>query len=168
MEIVLVSIIDENSVLMQTRPLSKPNPGMWEIPGGKLEDKETPEDAAKRELFEELDIVLDFTNLQFLSKQILNGTLITHIYVYNFKKEHLRNKEGQSQVEWVSIENMRDKYPSLEGIHVIHTLLMEYFQQKDQEIVKSPIEDECSRESPQSCRLPCTQDPASRFALAFL
>ncbi|MEL6361532.1 MAG: (deoxy)nucleoside triphosphate pyrophosphohydrolase [Pseudomonadota bacterium] len=51
------ALIDaDGRVLMARRPEGKANAGLWEFPGGKLEDGETPEQALVRELKEELDI----------------------------------------------------------------------------------------------------------------
>ena len=46
--------IQQGKVLLASRPEGKP-PAGWEFPGGKLEPGETPQDAAVRELREELD-----------------------------------------------------------------------------------------------------------------
>jgi 8-oxo-dGTP diphosphatase len=55
--IVTAAIIHKNDkVLITRRPLNKPQGGMWEFPGGKLHDNESPQDALKRELVEELGI----------------------------------------------------------------------------------------------------------------
>lgn len=58
--LVLVSacaLIDgDGRVLLARRPLEKPMGGLWEFPGGKLQDGETPEGALVRELKEELDL----------------------------------------------------------------------------------------------------------------
>ena len=43
-------------VLLAERPVGKPWAGYWEFPGGKIEASETPTQALKRELKEELDI----------------------------------------------------------------------------------------------------------------
>ncbi len=48
----------DGSVLLNERPLGKPWSGYWEFPGGKIEDNETPEQALKRELQEELGITV--------------------------------------------------------------------------------------------------------------
>jgi 8-oxo-dGTP diphosphatase len=51
------ALIDaDGRVLVAQRPADKPMGGMWEFPGGKLEPGETPEDALRRELREELGI----------------------------------------------------------------------------------------------------------------
>lgn len=47
---------NDGDVLLQQRPKGKPMAGLWEFPGGKVDDGETPEQALIRELREELAI----------------------------------------------------------------------------------------------------------------
>lgn len=59
MEVVLAFIYDlSGNVLLAQRPEGKSYGGLWEFPGGKIEDGETPEQATVRELAEELDILV--------------------------------------------------------------------------------------------------------------
>ena len=59
MEVVLAFIYDcSGNVLLAKRPEGKSYGGLWEFPGGKIEDGETPEQATLRELAEELDILV--------------------------------------------------------------------------------------------------------------
>jgi len=50
------------------RQLSKPDPLFWKIPGGRIQSGETPEEAARREFFEETGICLDNQKLVLLSQ----------------------------------------------------------------------------------------------------
>lgn len=55
--VVAVALIDKDGrVLLAQRPPNKSMAGLWEFPGGKVEDGENPEDALIRELNEELGI----------------------------------------------------------------------------------------------------------------
>lgn len=49
-------IIENHKVFIAKRKPPGRMPGMWEFPGGKIEERETPEQCLKRELREELDI----------------------------------------------------------------------------------------------------------------
>lgn len=55
--VVAAALVDgEGRVLLQQRPEGKPMAGLWEFPGGKVEEGELPEAALLRELHEELGI----------------------------------------------------------------------------------------------------------------
>ena len=55
--VVAAALIDgDGRVLVQQRPQGKAMAGLWEFPGGKVEDGELPEGALIRELQEELGI----------------------------------------------------------------------------------------------------------------
>jgi ADP-ribose pyrophosphatase len=55
--VVAVALLDaDNRILLGKRPEGKSMAGLWEFPGGKLEEGESPEAALVRELQEELGI----------------------------------------------------------------------------------------------------------------
>src|SRR5690606_37602687 len=57
MFVVAAALVDpDNHVLIARRPAGKPMAGLWEFPGGKVNEGETPEAALVRELREELGI----------------------------------------------------------------------------------------------------------------
>ena len=49
-------ITDSNKYLIAKRNMKKSLGGLWEFPGGKIDDDETPKECLKRELKEELNI----------------------------------------------------------------------------------------------------------------
>jgi 8-oxo-dGTP diphosphatase len=60
MMVVAVALVDgEGRVLLQQRPPGRQMEGLWEFPGGKIDEGETPEAALIRELKEELGIDTD-------------------------------------------------------------------------------------------------------------
>lgn len=57
-------INDDGEVLLAQRPEGKRLAGKWEFPGGKVEAGESPEQALKRELHEELGIDVSIKDLE--------------------------------------------------------------------------------------------------------
>ena len=58
--VVAVALFDQlGRVLLQQRRLDGAHGGLWEFPGGKIIDGESPEMALVREIFEELAIAID-------------------------------------------------------------------------------------------------------------
>ena len=66
--VVAAALVDgDGRVLVQQRPAGKEHAGLWEFPGGKVEDEETAEAALVRELEEELGIAVDVADLMPLA-----------------------------------------------------------------------------------------------------
>ena len=64
MRVVAGLIAQDEKILLARRLLNKSFAGYWEIPGGKVEENESDEDAIQRELSEELGIeVTDFNKV---------------------------------------------------------------------------------------------------------
>jgi 8-oxo-dGTP diphosphatase len=102
----------DRRVLIAQRPAGKMFPLLWEFPGGKLEDGETPEQALIRELHEELGISTQsacLAPLAFVSHTYENFHLLMPLYV-------CRKWQGTPQplehvaLKWVRPQALRD-YP---------------------------------------------------------
>ena len=107
MKLVLVAacaLIDvDGRILMSQRPSGKDHAGLWEFPGGKVEDGETPEQTIRRELWEELGVEPCESCLQtfnFVSHAYADFHLFLPLYLCRQWDGIVRPKEGQ-QVRWV-------------------------------------------------------------------
>jgi len=108
-----VALVDvDGRVLLAQRPPGKSLAGLWEFPGGKVHEGETPEAALVRELKEELDIdtrsscLAPFT---FASHSYEEFHLLMPLYVCRVWQGDVRPMEGQ-KVAWVYPNRMGD-YP---------------------------------------------------------
>ena len=59
----------QGRILLQRRDekLDVPFAGYWTLPGGKVEDGETPEDAIEREVLEEIELEVPFSQGRFMN-----------------------------------------------------------------------------------------------------
>jgi len=105
-----IALIDpEGRVLLAQRPEGKAMAGMWEFPGGKVEEGETPEAAIQREVKEELGITLCdrcFAPLTFVSHTYENFHLNMLLYVARRWEGIPQGLEGQSLC-WKRPQDMR-------------------------------------------------------------
>ena len=116
MKIILVAavaLIDaDGRVLLSKRPLDKQLGGLWEFPGGKVEQGERPEAALIRELKEELAIDVAescLAPLTFASHAYEAFHLLMPLYVCRRWKGQVIGAEGQD-IAWVSPKKLKD-YP---------------------------------------------------------
>lgn len=116
MKVVLVSavaLIDpDGRVLLAKRPVGKSMAGLWEFPGGKVEEGETPEAALIRELQEELGIdtwASCLAPLTFASHSYDDFHLLMPLFACRKWDGTPQSREGQT-LKWVRANEMRN-YP---------------------------------------------------------
>lgn len=75
----------EGRLLLIQQAIGRPEEGLWGVPAGKLEIGETPEAAAKRELFEETGIQIQKpSQIQYLRTLYIRKPDLDYVY-YVFK-----------------------------------------------------------------------------------
>jgi len=120
----IIFINDQEQILLLLRDnnpsISYPN--MWDIPGGHVEEGETPKECIAREMKEEMDIVLnDF----FEFKTIDFSDRMEHVF---WKKENLdiskiKLTEGQ-YLKWFTKEEVK----STDLAYGFNKVVMEFFK----------------------------------------
>jgi 8-oxo-dGTP diphosphatase len=116
MKVILVSavaLIDvDGRILLAQRPEGKSMAGLWEFPGGKVEQGETPEAALIRELEEELGIntwAPCLAPLTFASHAYDDFHLLMPLFACRKWEGTPRPQENQT-LKWVFAKDLRD-YP---------------------------------------------------------
>tara|TARA_R110002110_G_scaffold85816_2_gene223582 strand:- start:172714 stop:173121 length:408 start_codon:yes stop_codon:yes gene_type:complete len=108
-----VALIDaDDRVLLARRPEGKSMAGLWEFPGGKVQDGETPEAALIRELDEELGIDTYESCLApigFASHAYDDFHLLMPLFVCRVWQGTPQPREGQ-KLAWVRPNALRE-YP---------------------------------------------------------
>ncbi len=95
-----------NCILVARRPVNDHLAGLWEFPGGKIENGETPEECLYREILEELRVKIKVI-----------GYFADSTYVYSTKSIHLLTFwaaliDGEVQalvhdeVKWVTLDEL--------------------------------------------------------------
>jgi 8-oxo-dGTP diphosphatase len=111
--VVAVALVDaDGRVLLARRPEGKSMAGLWEFPGGKVHEGETPEAALVRELKEELDVdtaASCLAPLTFASHRYDHFHLLMPLYVCRVWQGHPLPREGQ-ELAWVRPARLAD-YP---------------------------------------------------------
>ncbi len=104
-----VALIDvDGRVLLAQRPEGKSMAGLWEFPGGKVEQGETPEVALIRELQEELGIdtwASCLAPLTFASHSYENFHLLMPLFACRKWDGVPQSREGQA-LKWVAARDL--------------------------------------------------------------
>ncbi|MBL8677259.1 MAG: GNAT family N-acetyltransferase, partial [Alphaproteobacteria bacterium] len=103
-----VLINEKGEMLISERPQGKALPGVWELPGGKMEPGETPEISLIRELQEELGIQVQEENLEpltFASYRYDTFHMILPLYLCHKWEGNPHGAEGQN-LAWVTYSDL--------------------------------------------------------------
>jgi A/G-specific adenine glycosylase len=99
-------ILEEGAVLIGRRPEGKLLGGLWEFPGGKQEPHETLEECLKREIMEELGVVIEVDrHLGTFDHAYTHFAITVHAF-------YCRRLSGEPQLydhtslKWAAIEDL--------------------------------------------------------------
>jgi len=118
-----ILINDENQVLICQRKEDTSHPLKWEFPGGKIEEGETPREALRRELVEELavDIQIDDELVEY-DYTYPNGRTVnlTFYTITDYLPEPMNLTFAD--IQWIDIADL-DEYDFLDGDQSVINLL---------------------------------------------
>jgi 8-oxo-dGTP diphosphatase len=104
-----MALVDaDGRVLLAQRPEGKSMAGLWEFPGGKVEPGETPEHCIRREMQEELGVVLCehcFAPVTFVSHAYETFHLLMLLYIARRWEGIPTPLEGQ-KIAWRRVSEM--------------------------------------------------------------
>lgn len=103
-----VALIDRDKVLLIQRA-RKPYFGMWSLPGGRLEPGETPEQAAEREIMEEVG--LRVWRLHPIRRMFLgDGNFVLQVYATEAFEGEIVASDEVSAYRWVRADDIGSMY----------------------------------------------------------
>ena len=122
---VVAAVIVKNNMIFATQRGYGEFKGGWEFPGGKIEENETPEDALKREIFEELNasinvdryvhtIEYDYPNFHLSMRCYLCSLVSDEIVLLEHSAAKWLPKDNFDSVDWLPAD--------IELIDVLKTL----------------------------------------------
>ncbi|MAG73696.1 hypothetical protein CL620_05230 [archaeon] len=126
------AIIKNNQVLLLKRG-EEPFKGKWDLLGGYLDKGETPEEAIKREIHEELGIegfMIDFVKTfpgtaEWKGKQF---PILSHLFIVQLVEEpEIKLNEENEEYQWVDIKNLHTPGIAFDSNKDISEYLKKYF-----------------------------------------
>jgi 8-oxo-dGTP diphosphatase len=94
-------LVEEGRLLLARRPPGDRLAGLWELPGGKLEADETPEECLAREMLEEMDMVVVVGDLLArTTHQYSHGSF--DMMAYEARRESLYQLHAHDQCVWAT------------------------------------------------------------------
>ena len=102
-QLVVGMLVDEDRFLIGRRkPDNKNYPDMWELPGGKIEEDESPWEAINREWKEELDINIRVLH-QIPEREMLETMVFPYIIRYESGKA---KKNDHSDIKFIKLSEI--------------------------------------------------------------
>jgi 8-oxo-dGTP diphosphatase len=114
---VLLADKDGKVLILKRSTDSKTNPGKWELPGGKVDQGESFDQALVREVYEETQLKISLEHVVGISEQNLLVIRAVHIIMSGKITEgNLTLSHEHEGYAWVFFENL-DKYELADWLH---------------------------------------------------
>lgn len=97
-------VLDDGKFLILKRSDSSSSPGLWNFPGGGIEEDETPMEAAIRELHEEAGIVVEEDDAKYVG-EILTKRMRIYFYITDEYSGDVKINKESSDFKWVKPED---------------------------------------------------------------
>ena len=111
--------------LITKRPVNKMLGGLWELPGGKANNKEELKEALAREIKEELDVTIKVNKkLGMIQHSYSHMKIMLHGYYCSIQKGDLVLKECDD-ARWIKLHNIKD-YAFPKASHKLFELMKGY------------------------------------------
>jgi 8-oxo-dGTP diphosphatase len=85
---------------------------IWDLPGGKLEEKELEKDGLKREVREEIGIEITilkkYSSWSFIDLNNKKVKVVNYLCRFKDKKEKIKLSEEHSSFKWVSLDKIKN------------------------------------------------------------
>jgi len=102
--------IREDSVLLLCRSTTEPAyPGLWELPGGRIQPGETPAQAAAREFSEECGSRVDLLGVAGQFSWEASGQTKTEVVFIGAMVDSVRLSPEHSAYAWVSVNDLQSE-----------------------------------------------------------
>ena len=103
-------IFNKNKFLIVQRSLTDPiGPGDWEFPGGTVEFQETCEEALKREIYEETQLIIKSFKILYVSSFFIDNLKIFAITYYAVcNNTNVCLSSEHRAFKWVSIDEAKE------------------------------------------------------------
>ena len=114
-------LIKENKVLVTKYKEGNKKAGYYDIPGGKIEEMETPEQTAIREVKEETGLKLEIRNLKYKGNMIIeypNKIFDFDVFICNECEGDPQDFEENTS-EWIEINELLKKEKILSNIMIL-------------------------------------------------
>jgi mutator protein MutT len=109
----------EDKILLLKRHPKKPAGHSWGLPGGKIDEGETPREAVVREVFEEIGLQIPQNELEEIDQMYVRGPNTDYIF-YRFRKRFEKLPEidlnliEHTEARWITIDEALT-YPLIYG-----------------------------------------------------
>lgn len=112
----------ENFLIVKRSPTGF-QPNRWGLIGGKIEANESPVEALKREIKEEINLDINLEDLENIGTYILHyPEMEAECFTYKLKVPHefipILNNEHQ-EYKWVNVEECYKKSDLMDGLYVL-------------------------------------------------